>query len=257
MINILYILYDSRYVFIPGPFTWSEAQEKCTEYDGSYLADIMSEQEQAFLTSISSTWGNYSCWIIQLNTLNIIPVIKQGFYTLKDQNHRSRKPETWFSFPRHLSYISFHALVCAFKQLWRRDRGYVLILVASSWVQVFSLILDSSVGLWTGILMSPPNKNNIYMPVPGVSSQESARCGAGCVIHTVCVLLHTPCAYQWFHGYACKVWHHNGATIATTCCNHSDTNSNWLFHQVSSIHLIQTAELIPNSEMKTNTYFIT
>ena len=55
-----------------------------------------------------------------------------------------------------------------------------------------------------------------------------------------------------------SVWHHNGATMATTCCNHSDhltsqqlgTKSNRLFYQVSSIHLIQYAELIPNLKWK-------
>ena len=52
---------------------------------------------------------------------------------------------------------------------------------------------------------------------------------------------------QLWHSFLyLSLWHHNEATTATTCCNHSDHfikigyNSNRLFHQVSSIHLIKT-----------------
>ena len=67
----------------------------------------------------------------------------------------------------------------------------------------------------------------------------------------------------WHSFVYLNVCHHNGATIATivativTTSKQLGTNSNRLFRQVSSIHLIQTAKLIPNFQMKPDTYFIT
>ena len=70
-----------------------------------------------------------------------------------------------------------------------------------------------------------------------------------------------PLWHSFVYRSAC---HHNGPTITTTCCNRSEqrhynlrTNSNRLFHQISSTHLIHTAELITNFEIKTYAYIIT
>ena len=66
------------------------------------------------------------------------------------------------------------------------------------------------------------------------------------------------CQQPLWHSFVYRnVWHHNGATIATIVATIATTNSNRLFHQVSSIYLIQTAKLIPNFQMKPDTYFIT
>ena len=68
----------------------------------------------------------------------------------------------------------------------------------------------------------------------------------------------------WHSTVYSNIWHHNGATIATACCNHSGPfHNNWApvvmscFTKFLSILMIQIVKMIPSYEIKTDTYFFT